>query len=141
MDVTLDSDGTEVMVWANSNDRQPICNNGIVKIRLADGQQTCLATLDWSLAAHISGPDNSGFVYVDAYAPDNPNPNPLSGWFEYTNELLRIKLDGSQVLRLAHHRSRPFGINTYNWQPRVSTSRDGSRVVYASDYDLQVIEA
>jgi hypothetical protein len=139
MDVTLDADGTEVMVWANSDDPQPICNNGIVKIRLADGQQTCLATLDWSLAVHISGPDNSGFVYVDAYAPDNPDPP--SGWFEYTNELLQIKLDGSQVLRLAHHRSRPFGINTYNWQPRVSTSRDGSRVVYTSDYDLQVIDA
>jgi hypothetical protein len=38
---------------------------------------------------------------------------------------------------LAHHRSRPFQTNTYNWQPKMSTSRDGSRVVYGSDYDLQ----
>ena len=44
-DVTLDTDGNEVLVWTNSNDPQPICNNGIVKIRLADGQQTCLASL------------------------------------------------------------------------------------------------
>ena len=138
MDVTLDTNGNEVLVWTNSNDPQPICNNGIVKIRLADGQQTCLASFDWSLAVHISAPDNSGFVYVDTYAPGNPNPP--TGWVAYTNELLRIKLDGSQVLRLAHHRSRPFQTNTYNWQPRISSSRDGSLVVYNSDYDLQVID-
>jgi hypothetical protein len=137
MDVTLDTDGNEVLVWTNSNDPQPICNNAIVKIRLFDGQQTCLASFDWSLAVHISAPDNSGFVYVETYAPSNPTPS--SGWVAYTNELLQIKLDGSQVLRLAHHRSRPFQTNTYNWQPRMSTSRDGSRVVYNSDYDLQAI--
>src|ERR1035441_6793896 len=59
-DVTLDTNGDEVLVWTNSNDPQPICNNGIVKIRLADGQETCLASFDWSLAVHISAPDNSG---------------------------------------------------------------------------------
>jgi hypothetical protein len=137
-DVTLDTDGNEVLVWTNSNDPQPICNNGIVKIRLADGQQTCLVSLDWSLAVHISAPDDSGFVYVETYAPSNPTPP--TGWVAYTNELLQIKLDGSQVLRLAHHRSRPFQANTYNWQPKMSASRDGSRVVYGSDYDLQVID-
>jgi hypothetical protein len=138
MDVTLDTNGNEVLIWTNSNDPQPICNNGIVKIRLADGQQTCLASFDWSLAVHISAPDNSGFVYVETYAPGNPTPP--SGWVAYTNELLQIKLDGSQVLRLAHHRSRPFQTDTYNWQPKMSTSRDGSRVVYSSDYDLQAMD-
>jgi len=137
-DVTLDTNGDEVLVWTNSNDPQPICNNGIVKIRLSDGQQTCLATFDWSLAVHISAPDNSGFVYVETYAPGNPTPP--SGWPAYTNELVQVKLDGSQVLRVAHHRSRPFQTNTYNWQPKMSTSRDGSRVVYSSDYDLQTID-
>jgi hypothetical protein len=137
-DVTLDTNGDEVLVWTNSNDPQPICNNGIVKIRLAGGQQTCLASFDWSLAVHISAPDNSGFVYVETYAPSNPTP--ASGWLAYTNELLQVKLDGTQVLRLAHHRSRPYEANTYNWQPKMSTSRDGSRVVYGSDYGLQLID-
>ena len=137
-DVTLDTNGDEVLVWTNSNDPQPICNNGVVKIRLSDGNETCLATFDWSLAVHISAPDNAGVVYVETYAPANPSPS--SGWVPYTNELLQIKLDGSQVLRLAHHRSRPYQTNTYNWQPKISTSRDGSRVVYSSDYDLQSID-
>ena len=138
MDITLDTDGNEVLVWTNSNDPQPICNNGIVKIRLADARQTCLASFDWSLAVHISAPDNSGFAYVETYAPGNPTPP--NGWVAYTNELLQVKLDGSQVLRMAHHRSRPFQSNTYNWQPKMSTSRDGSRVVYGSNYDLQTID-
>jgi hypothetical protein len=133
MDITRDTDGSEVLVWTNSNDPQPICNNGIVKIRLADGQQTCLVSFDWSLAVHVSAPDNGGFAYVETYAPSNPTPP--SGWMAYTNELLQVKLDGSQVLRLTHYRSRPW--NSYNWQPKVSTSRDGSRVVYNSNYDLQ----
>jgi len=137
MDVTVDTGGQEVLVWTNSNDPQPICNNAIVKIRLADGQQTCLASFDWSLAVHISAPDNSGFVYVETIAPSNPTPS--SGWAAYTNELLQIKLDGSQVLRLAHHRSRPFQTNAYNWQPRMSASRDGSRLIYNSDFNLQAI--
>ena len=137
-DVTMDTNGDEVLVWTNSNDPQPICNNGIVKIRLADGHQTCLVSLDWILAVHVSAPDNSGFVYVETYAPANPTPT--NGWVAYANELLQVKLDGSQVLRLAHHRSRPFQTNTYNWQPHISTSRDGSRVVYGSDYNLQKID-
>src|SRR5439155_1679884 len=41
------------------------------------------------------------------------------------------------VVRLAHHRSRPF--NDYNWTPRVSVSRDGSRLIYSSNYGLQEI--
>ncbi len=53
MDVTWDTNGSEVLVWTNSADPQPICNNGIVKIRFSDGQQSCLATFDWSLAVHI----------------------------------------------------------------------------------------
>ncbi len=137
-DVTRDTDGEEVLVWTNSNDAQPIpnCNNGIVKIRLSDASQTCLLQLDWSLAPHISAPDQAGFIYIETYAPANPSPG-TSSWVPYTNELLQIKLDGSQVVRLAHHRSRPW--NGYNWQPKVSTSRDGSRIIFNSNYDLQGI--
>src|SRR5258706_1574378 len=103
MDVTRDTNGDEVLVWTNSNDAQPIasCNNGIVKIRLADATQTCLLQLDWSLAVHISAPDGNGTVFVDTEAPANPSPSG-SGWAAYTNELLQVKLDGSGATRLAH---------------------------------------
>jgi len=133
MDVTRDANGDEVLVWINAADPAPICNNGIVKIRLADGRQTCLASLDWSMAVHISAPDNAGWVMVETYAPRDPMPT--NGWTRYTNELLQIKLDGSEIRRIAHHRSRPF--NSYTYQPKVSVSCDGSKLVFGSNYGLQ----
>jgi hypothetical protein len=135
MDVTRDTNGAEVIVWTNSNDPTPIqCDNGIVKVRLSDGQQTCLRTFDWMLAPHISCPDQAGFCVVETYAPNEPNP---SNWPAYTNELMQVKLDGTETRRLVHHRSRVW--NDYNYQPKVSVSRDGSRIVYASNFDLQRI--
>src|SRR5262249_54523327 len=42
MHLTRDTNGDDVLVWNNSNDAQPIaCQNGIVKVRLSDAQQTC----------------------------------------------------------------------------------------------------
>ena len=133
MDYTRDTNGDEVLIWANSNDPSPVCDNGIVKVRLSDGNQTCLLSLDWSLAVHISGTDNSGSVFVETYAPGDPAPG-SSGWVPYTNEILKVKLDGSQVERLAHHRSRP--LDSYNYEPRVSASRDGSKIIYASNFGI-----
>jgi hypothetical protein len=48
-----------------------------------------------------------------------------------------LLLDGSETKRLAHHRSRRR--NDYNYQPKASVSRDGSRVVFASNHNLQSI--
>jgi hypothetical protein len=93
--------------------------------------------LDWSLAVHISAPDGNGTVFVDTEAPGNPESG-SSGWVAYTDEVLQVKLDGSGATRLAHHRSRP--VNSYNWEPKVSTSRDGTRLLFASNYDLSNIE-
>jgi List-Bact-rpt repeat protein len=137
-DVMRDINGDEIMVWANANDPNPIpaCTNGVVKVRLADASQTCLLSLDWSMAIHVSGFDGS-WVLVGTYDSNDPNPLLPNAWKLYTNELLQIKLDGSEIRRLIHHRSRPFPGNTYNWTPRASVSRDGTKLVYSSDYSLQ----
>jgi uncharacterized protein (TIGR03437 family) len=135
MHMSRDLNGEEVLIWTNSNDLQPACGqNAIVKIRLNDGAQSCLLSLDWSLAVHISAADDT-WAFVETYNPSDVIPP--SGWFPYTDELLQIKLDGSEVRRLAHHRSRP--LNSYNYMPKLSVSRDGSRLVYASNFGLQVI--
>ena len=135
MAVARDVNGDEIMLWVNAADPLASCPNSVVKIRLADGQKTCLLSLTWGLAAHISAPASGGWFYVSTYAPSDPGP--LSGWAAYTNEILQVALDGSQVRRLAHHRSRPF--NSYWYTPRASASRDGSRLVYSSNYGLQAI--
>ena len=133
MDVTRDGSGAEVAVWASSADPAPLCDNGVVKVRLATGAQSCLLSLDWSLGIHVSCPDNAGFCLVGTYTPSDPVPGP--GWPAYTNELLRVPLDGSATERLLHHRSRPF--DGYNYMPRASVSRDGSRLLFSSNYGLQ----
>src|SRR5262249_24898514 len=137
MDVTRDVNGDEVLAWVASGDPQPLtnCAAGVVKIQLADASQTCIWRADWGLAAHVSGPDGNGWVFVETYAPSDPIPP--DGWVLYTNELLQVKLDGTEVRRLAHHRSRPF--NSYTWQPKISTSRDGTKAVFGSNFGLQAI--
>ncbi len=139
MHYTRDTNGEEVLVWTNSNDPHPSgnCRNGIVKIRLVDATQTCLLQLDWSLAVHITAPDGNGTVLVDTEAPSNPDPD-STAWKPYTNEILQIKLDGSQVNRLAHHRSLAF--NSYNWEPKLSVSRDGTKLLFVSDFNLQSLD-
>jgi hypothetical protein len=136
MAMSRDLNGDAVIVWTNANDPTAICQNGIVKIRLADASQTCLAglQLDWSLAVHI-GASDQGWAVVSTYAPADPSPS--TSWPPYTNEVFRVKLDGSVVERLAHHRSRPF--NDYNYEAWATYSRDGSRLVYGSNYGLQGI--
>jgi uncharacterized protein (TIGR03437 family) len=135
MHMSRDVNGDEVLVWFNAGDPVPVCNNAFVKIRLADGVQTCLLSVDWSLAAHVSAADNT-WAFVETYNPIDVLPP--NGWFAYTNELLQIKLDGSEVRRLVQHRSRPF--NSYNYMPKLSASRDGSRLVFASNFSLQSLD-
>lgn len=135
-DVTRDQTGDEVMIWTNSDDPAPICENGIVKVRLADGKQTCLLPLGWNpaghhLAVHICCPSKqSPWAYVDTYAPSNPQAA-VPEWMEFTNEILRVRVDGSGFERLCWHRSRP--LNDYTWQPRVTVSADDSRVMWTSN--------
>lgn len=130
MDMGRDTNGDAVAVWASAADPTPLCPNGVVKIRLADGKQTCLLTPDWNLAFHISCDDN-GHALVSTYRPDESKP-----WAPYTNELIWLTLDGSaKPERLAHHRSLPF--NTYNWQSKASVSRDGSKIVFSSNFGVQ----
>ncbi len=136
MRLTREANGDDVLVWTNPNDAQPIaCLNGIVKVRLSDAHQTCLLQLDWSLAVHITAPDRNGWVFVETY---DPAPAPLStNWKTYANEILQVRLDGTETRRLLHHRSRQTA--NYGYQPRAAVSRDGSKLVFTSNYGLQAI--
>jgi len=138
MHLTRDTNGDDTLVWTNSNDPLPLanCQNGIVKVRLADAQQSCLLQLDWSLAVRVTAPDGNGWAFVETYAPSNPFPY-SSSWAPDTNEILQVKLDGTETRRLVHHRSRPF--DSYVYQPRATVSRDGSKLVFTSNQDLQAI--
>ena len=76
-------------------------------------------------------PDYSCF---DTASPSHLVSNWQSIWPLYGEELLLVKVDGTAVYRLAHHRSRSA---EYYWaEPRAAISRDGKYVVWDSNFDI-----
>jgi hypothetical protein len=137
-----DLDGSEVLIIAAYNDAQPPpgCeNNGVEKVRLSDGQRTCLVSLNWNTEIHVSAnsfgknpwvlvstTDTSGDT-AGAHLPSNWQ----SRWKVRYNELILVKLDGSERRRIAHHRSRM--LDGYWFMPRAAISRDGKYALFDSN--------
>lgn len=118
-----DIDGSPILVFCNSNDPKPIAPNAIVKINLTTGAVTLLLSLDWSLALHVSE-INNGFVSIESY---HNAASPGAPWVEFTDELLLVKLDGTQVRRIAHHRSK---VIDYTSQPKGYAKWDAAAKVW-----------
>ena len=260
-DLGTDVDGNPILVITNAGSFHPLpgCPNGIEKIRIMDPEiRTCLLPMHWTLAVHVSMPDQAGWAMVSTYAPGDAMHGSLSHkeegfpsinysgvpwnlqtnaahsggtarwsaddrarvsyffygteihwiarrdarsgiadvtidgettsvdlyssraayrsvvysrtslpagfhtltidvtrrknrrssgyrvwvdairdntpWTTFTNEILMVRLDGGEIRRLIHHRSRPF--NTYNYTPRASISRDGTRALFSSNFGL-----
>ncbi len=132
-DRARDADGADLEVAVNAADLTPLpgCTNAIVKVRLADRTQTCLRSMDWSLAQHVSCNNiGQGWCLVSTY-------NGVPGAVGYANELLQVKLDGSQTVRLAHSRSTNAGYDHY---PRAAVSGDGRYVLFDSDMQGTVVD-
>lgn len=133
MDVSSTKDGRSVLVRTNAADKTGVpegCGNGIELVDTATGVRTCLLSLDWKLAVHVSSPDRAEFALVSTYAPGDPN-SPV----KYANELLKVMLDGSGVTSLAKHGAGtvPF---TYEGTCRAAISPDGTHYVYDSKGDV-----
>lgn len=147
-DVGRDLNGDEILLVTADNDAQPATgceSNGIQKIRLSDGQKSCLLPLFFGAEVSVSinnGLNNAlGHPWAlisttDLNGTANPNDSLPSDWQSRwkprNNELLLVKLDGSERRRLAHHRSRVNG--DYWWQPRASISRDGRFALFDSNF-------
>lgn len=115
-----DSNGDEILVWANAATK-PIwpedCTDAIVKIRLSDGETTCLLkiTPPWTKASNISlGP---GFALVSINGTEDGS--------ELSNKILKVQLAGSGYEVLCPTNSRPTGVeeHDYNWQAKASLGR------------------
>jgi hypothetical protein len=163
-DLGRDLNGDEIMVMANDSDSTlSACYPGIFKINIRTLQRTCLLDYGhavpppggsgpftgwWGKGSHVSINNVGGHPWALVSNYDFKTPpevdtrefNPAlpadweQRWGKYFNEMLLVKLDGSQVLRLAHHRSREDG---YFTTPRAALSRDGKYVLFDSNYALQ----
>jgi hypothetical protein len=72
-------------------------------------------------------------LYV--WNPGGEDPNTVSmivfDWRPTHEELVRVRLDGSEIQRLAHHRSH---VLDYGDQPRANVSFDGRYYVFSSNW-------
>jgi hypothetical protein len=100
---------------------------GVVKVRLSDGHVTMLTDpANEAFPHHIStrNLDRPGWVYVSYY----PSPGQ-----RFDDEVVAIKIDGSKAVeRLAHLHSAISGC--YRCEPHAVPSRDGQRVIFASNW-------
>jgi hypothetical protein len=179
-DFGIDADGEEILVLDQSGARNSCssgvpcvlycdpkdapcpqgCFPGIEKVRLSDGQRTCLVNwadvapggAPWgSKSSHVSVNNTEGHPWVLVSVSEFPDPATLPSarsfvlpanweelWGVYFNEVFLVKLDGSNLHRLAHHRARDDVIGGRYWStPRASLSRDGKFVLFDSNFAQQ----
>jgi hypothetical protein len=112
--------------------------------RQQNNVQSAVCLLDNQPSWHVSYRGSasqpwSALSFFDTRSPGpewfNSDPNfqspSSSNWVLYEDELILAKIDGSQVYRLAHARSR--SLEDYGAQPHAAISRDGKYVVFDSN--------
>ena len=138
-DIGFDTQGNEVFVGY-----QGISGYSLSYARLDNGQKQGLfpysgATGDRGLwGGHIStrNLDRPGWAYVS----DQGHPTDINR-HEATREIFAIKLDGSQTIeRFAKHNSNINISGGYNHQAHAVPNRDGSKVLFASNWDISSLE-
>ena len=162
-DIGRDINGEEIMVTTNDTDSSLTgCYPGLFKINIQTLVRTCLVDYGhavpppggsgpytgwWGKGSHVSINNVGGHPWAlisnydfNTTSPDTREFNPSLPanwqqlWGKYFNEMFLVKLDGTQIIRLAHHRSREDGFFT---SPRAALSRDGKYVLFDSNYALQ----
>ncbi len=126
-DMTLDpfDQNEDVVIGGRSCSGSSI--GRVVKVRLRDGAVTPLTNPDnESSVRHVStrNYDRPGWVYVSYYKAAGKR---------FNDEIVAVKLDGSQAMqRFAHTHS--LVSSCYRCEPHAVPSRDGRRVMWASNW-------
>lgn len=120
VDITLDQAG-------KSEQQQQAANRLLVPLSWQD--------VDGHLSAVSKGPFRDWVFFSSETTSDNYNAT-ASGWTEYRQEIMAVNVVNGEVRRLAHHRSRGLGDGSYWNQPRVSSSWDGSVVLWNSNFNV-----
>jgi hypothetical protein len=147
-DVGRDLEGNEVAVVGRVPDTyRDACpsGGGADTIRIDSPHIiSCLVDINWA-PAHISYRDSSqGWVAISFFDQETcPHYSCFdahlasdwqSSWRHFYEELILVKIDGSAVFRLAHHRSR--SAESYWAESRAAISRDGRYVVFDSNMNI-----
>jgi len=148
-DVGRDMNGNEIAIVGRIPDTyKDACPSGggadVIKVE-PPHKVSCLVDINWA-STHISYRDSpQGWVAISffdqgscpdysCWFPQHLAPDWASRWRHFYEEVILVKVDGSSVIRLAHHRSRSA---EYYWgQSRAAISRDGRYVVLDSNMNL-----
>ncbi len=124
-DVQIDQNGDEVVAGVAKTSAYGVRSGTVIKRVLGSGEITVISNHKY--ASHTSGRaiNRPGWVFV-TYQNRNTSYPP------YLNELVAVKLDGTRTERICHLHS-----NRYNYvsESHGVASPDGSRVLWASDWD------
>jgi hypothetical protein len=126
------------------------CDNTLYAVNTRTGVARALIPWNSSLGAWCDGTHYSGisrgalrdWALVNTETDSNfcggvddvSNPDPISSWWKYRQEILMVNVVTGNIRRLAHHRSRHT--EQYCNQPRVSVNWDGTKAMYASNYGV-----
>jgi len=148
-DLGLDANGEEVLVmdiYSEADNQTHIC-----KFALADGDSTHLLALSLLFDMHEScrALSRPGWVYVSTFDYFERLTDSQENWLPFEDEVFALKMDGSgTVERYAHHHSREYSTYTpdrdhganYFAEPRATVSKDGTRILFASNWRIKMDE-
>ena len=117
IDVTLNQAGV-------SEAQQLASNQVLIPLAWADN--------DGHLSGNMRGANKDWVFLSSEDLSGDPRNGGVSGWRPWKSEIIAINIMTLEVRRLAHHRSRGLS-SSYYAQPHVSSSWDGSTVIWASN--------
>lgn len=124
-DNCFDSSGSEVILRQHDN------NSAIVSVQFSNGIETTILPADQlNYSIHISCQNirRPGWGYISEFAG-----NPVAKKANY-NEVFAVKLDGSGTVQRFAHEHHSLN-EAYERQPMGVPNHDGTKVLFASDWD------
>ena len=97
-----------------------------------------LVPTTWNDDSHFSAVSRGAFadwVFISTESNADAFNSSVSGWTAYKQEIIAANVITLEVRRFAHHRSRNLPVQ-YGTSPRVSSSWDGSTVMWTSDFNI-----
>ena len=114
-DPAIDQSGRQVWVQ---------CSPSAFMVDIITGAKTDLLGTNAFVNGHVSGRGRTGWAYFSDYQGSGTAPG--------TDQVVAVKLDGSQKVQVFAFANRKA--SGYESQPQATVSRDGKRVLFASDY-------
>jgi hypothetical protein len=91
----------------------------------------------WADSGHFSRVSRGGWqdwMFVSVESGDDECTDTTASWRPFKQEIVMANVLTGEVRRLAHHRSRGLNGSNYYAQPRVSSTWDGSVVLWTSNF-------